>query len=125
MASRSYQTMRQIMRFFLSSKIHNAQVTHANVHYVGSITIDEELMEKAGLKAGEKVLVVSITTGARLNTYVITGERGSGIMGMNGGAAHRIKVGEEIIVMGFELAEEPVAPTIILVDDANRFVKYL
>jgi aspartate 1-decarboxylase len=117
--------MRQIMRFFLSSKIHNARVTHADVHYVGSITIDEELMEKAGLKAGEKVLVVSNSTGARLNTYVIAGERGSGIMGMNGGAALRIKEGEEIIVMGFELAEEPVAPTIILVDEANRFLKYL
>lgn len=70
-------------------------------------------------------MVVSITTGARLNTVVITGERGSVIMGMNGGAAHRMKVGEEILVMGFELAEEPVAPTIILVDDANRFVKSL
>jgi aspartate 1-decarboxylase len=114
-----------MMRFFLSSKIHNARVTHADVHYVGSITIDEELMQKAGLMAGEKVLVVSNTTGERLNTYVIPGERGSGIIGMNGGAAHRIQVGEEIIIMGFELSDEPLDPKIVLVDDANRFVRYL
>jgi aspartate 1-decarboxylase len=113
------------MRFFLRSKIHNARVTHADVHYVGSITIDEELMEKAGLMAGEKVLVVSNTTGARLNTYVIPGERDSGVIGMNGGAAHRIKAGEIIIIMGFELSFEPLEPKIILVDDGNRFVRYL
>jgi aspartate 1-decarboxylase len=113
------------MRFFLSSKIHNARVTHADVHYVGSITIDEELIEKVGLLAGEKVLVVSNTTGARLNTYVIPGERGSGIIGMNGGAAHRIKPGEEVIIMGFELANAPVDPKIILVDDANQFLQFL
>ncbi|HEY69579.1 MAG TPA: aspartate 1-decarboxylase [Anaerolineae bacterium] len=113
------------MRFFLCSKIHNARVTHADVHYVGSITIDEALMEKAGLMTGEKVLVVSNTTGARLNTYVIPGEKGSGMIGMNGGAAHRIKAGEEIIIMGFELADEPLDPKIVLVDEANRFLRYL
>jgi aspartate 1-decarboxylase len=117
--------VRPSMRFFLSSKIHNARVTHADVHYVGSITIDEELIEKAGLMVGEKVLVVSNSTGARLNTYIIPGERGSGIIAMNGGAAHRIKVGEEIIVMGFELADEPPDPQVILVDDTNRFVQFL
>lgn len=109
----------------LRSKIHKAVVSQANVDYVGSITIDQELIEKAGLWVGEKVLVVSNTSGARLETYVIAGERGSGQIYMNGAAAHLIKAGEEIIIMGFELAGEPIKPTIILVDAQNRFVRFL
>jgi aspartate 1-decarboxylase len=113
------------MRFVLSSKIHNAVVTEANLAYIGSITIDEELIDKVGLWAGEKVLVVSNTSGARLETYVIVGERGSGTITMNGAAAHRIKAGEEIIIMGFQLSDKPIAPKIILVDAKNRFVRFL
>jgi len=111
------------MRWVLRSKIHNATVTEANVQYVGSITIDGDLVEKAGLWPGEKVLVVSNATGARLETYVIVGERGSGKICMNGAAALTIKAGEQIIIMGFELAAEPVTPKIILVDKNNRYVK--
>jgi len=84
-----------------------------------------ELAERVGIWAGEKVLVVSNTSGARLETYVIAGERGSGVMCMNGAAAHVIGAGEEIIVMGFELVEQPILPRIILVDRANRFVRDL
>jgi len=113
--------MRQIIR----SKIHKAFVTDANLDYIGSITIDEELIEKAGFWPGEKVLVVSNTTGARLETYLIVGERGGGNICMNGGAAHVIKPGEEIIVMAFEITDEPIKPTFILVDKNNKFVKYL
>jgi len=113
------------MRWFLRSKIHKARVTEANVDYIGSITIDEELIEKAGLLPGEKVLVVSNTSGERLETYVIAGERGSGMICMNGAAAHVIKKGEEIIIMGFELSDNPVEAKNILVDENNRFVKYL
>lgn len=113
------------MRWFLRSKIHKAKVTEANVDYIGSITIDEELIEKAGLLPGEKVLVVSNTTGERLETYVIPGERGSGMICMNGAAAHVIKRGEEIIIMGFELSDKPVQSKNILVDEKNRFVRYL
>ncbi|HSW40117.1 MAG TPA: aspartate 1-decarboxylase [Acidobacteriota bacterium] len=113
------------MRWVLRSKIHKAVVTEADVDYVGSITIDASLMEKAGFIPGEKVLVVSNTTGERLETYVIEGERGSGEICMNGAAAHVIKRGEEIIVMGFELSDRPVAPTIILVDRSNQFLKKL
>lgn len=113
------------MRWVLRSKIHNATVTEANVHYIGSITIDPELMERVGLWAGERVLVVSNTTGARVETYVITGERGSGYIAMNGAAAHSIKAGEQIIIMGFELTAEPISPKIILVDTHNRFDRYL
>jgi aspartate 1-decarboxylase len=113
------------MRVIARSKIHKATVTDANVEYVGSITIDEDLVEKAGLWPGEKVLVVSNTTGERLETYVILGERGSGQIVMNGGAAHKIKKGEEVIIIAFEFTEQPVQPRFILVDKQNKFVRYL
>ena len=113
------------MRFILRSKIHKATVTEANLNYVGSITIDEDLVDKVGFWLGEKVLVVSNTSGARLETYVIAGERGSGIICMNGATAHIIKRGEEIIVMGFELADQPIKATNILVDKNNKFIKFL
>lgn len=113
------------MRFVLRSKIHRAIVTGTNLEYVGSITIDEVLIEKAGFWPGEKVLVVSNTSGVRLETYVIVGKRGSGIICMNGAAAHLIKKGEEIIVMGFELTDKPIKPKNVLVDKNNKFVRYL
>jgi aspartate 1-decarboxylase len=113
------------MRWVLRSKIHKAIVTEANLDYIGSITIDAGLMEKVGLWPGERVLVTSNTSGARLETYTITGERGSGIICMNGAAAHLIKKGEEIIIMGFELAANPIKPSVILVDKKNKFVKIL
>ncbi len=113
------------MRWLMRSKIHNATVTEANLAYVGSITIDAALLGRAGLWPGEKVLVVSNTSGARLETYVIEGEAGSGAICVNGAAAHMIGVGEEIIVMGFELAETPIRPSVILVDRQNRYVRDL
>lgn len=113
------------MRWVMRSKIHKATVRQADVNYVGSITIDEELMERVGLWSHEKVLVVSNTSGARLETYVIPGERGSGVINMNGAAAHLIKAGEEIIIIGFELTDKPVAARQILVDGDNRYVRDL
>lgn len=115
----------QIMRQVLRSKIHKATVTDANIEYIGSISIDEDLIEKAGLWIGEKVQVVSNTSGARLETYVMLGERGSGDIILNGAAAHLIKQGEEIIIFGWELTDQPVTPTKILVDQNNRFVRFL
>lgn len=109
----------------LRSKIHKAKVTEANISYVGSITIDEDLLDKVGLWRGEKVLVTSNTSGARLETYVLPGGRGSGVVCMNGAAAHLIKTGEEIIVMGFELTDKPINPKAILVNDKNEFLKSL
>ncbi|MBI4310970.1 MAG: aspartate 1-decarboxylase [Chloroflexi bacterium] len=100
-------------------------VTEANLDYVGSITIDQDLIEMAGFWPGEKVQVVSNTSGARLETYVIVGERGSGVICMNGAAAHLIKAGEEVIIMGFELADQPIKARIVLVDGRNRFTRYL
>lgn len=113
------------MRWVMRSKIHKATVTQADLNYVGSITIDEDLMDMVGLWPGEKVLVVSNTSGARLETYTIKGERGSGDICMNGAAAHLIKAGEELIIMGFELTNRPIEPKVILVDENNRFERYL
>jgi aspartate 1-decarboxylase len=113
------------MRIFLRSKIHNATVTEANLHYVGSVTIDEELMQKADLAEWEKVLVVDNSNGERLETYVIKGERGSGVIAINGAAAHRIHRGDSVIIMGFEVTEKPAPPVCVLVDGKNRFVKFL
>ena len=113
------------MRWLLRSKIHKGTVTDANLDYVGSITIDEDLMEKAGFWPREKVLVVSNTTGARLETYVISGKKNSGVICMNGASSHLIKEGEEIIVMGFELSENPIKAKNVLVDKNNRFVKFI
>jgi aspartate 1-decarboxylase len=113
------------MRWVLRSKIHKATVTEANLSYVGSITIDEDLVERAGLIEGERVLITSNTSGSRLETYVILGERGSGTICMNGAAAHLVKAGEEIIIMGFELSESPIIPNVILVDEQNKFVRQL
>jgi aspartate 1-decarboxylase len=113
------------MRWLMRSKIHNATVTEANLSYIGSITIDSDLLDKVGLWAGERVLVVSNTSGARLETYVIAGGRGSGAICMNGAAAHLIAEGEQIIIMGFELSDRPLAPRAALVDGKNHFVRYL
>jgi aspartate 1-decarboxylase len=109
----------------LRSKIHKAKVTEANVNYIGSITIDEELLEKAGIWPGEKVLVTSNTSGTRVETYVIAAKKGSRIICMNGAAAHLIKRNEEIIIMGFELTGKPIKSKIVLVDDKNNFIKFL
>lgn len=114
------------MREVLSSKIHKATVTEADVSYIGSITIDPELMEKVDLWPGQKVLVVSNTSGARLETYTIKGQPGSGQICINGAAAHLIKRGEEVIIIGFSLSDRPILePKQILVDEHNHFVKYL
>jgi len=113
------------MRWVLRSKIHKATVTEADLDYIGSITIDEDLIEKSGFWPGEKVLVVSNTSGARLETYIIAGDRDSGTICMNGAAAHLIKVGEEIIIIGFELTEKLIKSKKILVDKNNKFVRFL
>jgi aspartate 1-decarboxylase len=110
------------MRWVLRSKLHKAHVTEANPDYIGSITIDQDLIEYVGLWAGERVLVVSSTSGERLETYVIAGERGSGQICMNGPAALRVSVGEEIIVMGFELTDEPIKARIALIGPENKII---
>lgn len=113
------------MRWVMRSKLHNGTVTDANVAYVGSIEIDEDLVDAVGLWVGEKVLVVSNTSGARLETYVIAGRRGTGVISMNGAAAKLIGTGEQVIVMGFELSAQPVKPKVVLLDEKNRIERWL
>lgn len=113
------------MRWFLSSKIHKATVTEADLEYIGSITIDEDLLKAVDLRPGEKVTVVSNTSGSRLDTYVIAGEPGSGVLCMNGAAAHLIKKGEEVIIMGYQLAEDTIEAKAVLVDSHNKIVSTL
>ena len=108
----------------LKSKIHRVKITEANLHYIGSITIDEDLMEAANIIENEKVQVVDIDNGERLETYVIKGTRGSGMICMNGPAARRISVGDTVIIisycaMEFEQAKK-YKPTIIFPKEDNR-----
>jgi len=111
------------MQILLKSKIHRATVTEANVNYTGSITIDRSLMDKVGIVEYEKVLVVDNTNANRLETYVIEGKKDSGIICMNGAAAHLIKKGDSITIMAFELSDKAASPKKILVDEKNRFAK--
>ena len=113
------------MRFFLRSKLHKARVTEANLEYVGSVTIDRDLMEAADLAEHEKVLIVDNTNGARLETYVIPGPRGSGVICINGAAAHLVSEGDEVIIMAFELAHRAPTPTVVLLDAHNRVARVL
>lgn len=113
------------MRIYLRSKIHKATVTGADINYIGSVTLDQALMERAGIAEWEKVLIVDNTNGARLETYAIAGEPNSGIVQINGGAAHLVKTGDEVILLTFEVTDQYRPPTQILVDAKNRFVRYL
>ena len=108
--------MRQVLR----SKIHRATVTEANPDYVGSITIDQELMESVGLWPGEKVLVASVDTGQRLETYTLKGDSGSGVICLNGAAAKLIKKGEIVIIIGFEITDKPVMSKTVIVNSDNK-----
>ncbi|NEO36428.1 MAG: aspartate 1-decarboxylase [Moorea sp. SIOASIH] len=113
------------MRIMLKSKIHRAQVTEANVNYVGSITVDRTLMEKADLLPGEKVLVVDNTNGNRLETYVLEGEADSGVICMNGGSARLVSPGDLITLLAFDVTDEIKPPKKILVDENNKFLQYV
>lgn len=108
----------------LKSKIHRAKITQSDLNYIGSIAIDEDLMEAANLVENEKVSIYNITNGERLDTYVIKGERGSGIISMNGAAARKAAVGDYVIIVSyagidFEEAKN-FKPTIVFPDDNNR-----
>ncbi len=113
-----------MLRTMLKSKIHRATVTQADLHYVGSLTVDADLMEAADLLEGEQVTVVDVDNGARLITYVITGEPGSGIIDINGAAAHLIHPGDLVIVIAYGVVEDAEArtyqPRVVFVDAENR-----
>jgi aspartate 1-decarboxylase len=109
----------------MHAKIHKATVTCANLNYVGSVTIDKDLLDATGMHVGEKVLIVDNTNGARIETYIIEGKPGTGAIEINGAAAHLINQGDEVIIIAFALSDEPVQPKAILVDSDNKFVRYL
>jgi aspartate 1-decarboxylase len=116
-----------MMRIMMKSKIHRATVTQADLDYVGSVTLDSALMEAADLLEGEQVAIVDITNGARIETYVIPGERGSGVIGINGAAAHLVHPGDLVILISYAVVTDPEAralkPRIVHVDSHNRIVK--
>jgi aspartate 1-decarboxylase len=116
-----------VMRIMMKSKIHRATVTQADLDYVGSVTLDVALMEAAGLLDGEQVAIVDITNGARIETYVISGPRASGVIGINGAAAHLVHPNDLVIIMSYGLMDDAEAralkPTIVHVDGRNRIVK--
>ena len=114
-------------RTMLKSKIHRATVTQANLHYVGSVTVDRELMDAADLLPGEQVAIVDVTNGARLETYVIPGERGTGILGINGAAAHLVHPGDLVILISYAQMDDATArtyrPRVVHVDTRNRVIE--
>ena len=116
-----------MMRIMMKSKIHRATVTQADLDYVGSVTLDSALMEAADLLEGEQVAIVDITNGARIETYVIPGERGSGVIGINGAAAHLVHPGDLVIIMSYAVVSDAEAralkPLVVHVDEKNRIVK--
>jgi aspartate 1-decarboxylase len=115
-----------MLRTMMKSKIHRATVTQADLHYVGSVTVDEDLLDAADLLAGELVHIVDVTNGARLETYTIAGERGSGVIGINGAAARLVHPGDVVILIGYGQMDTAEAkafqPSVVFVDAGNRIL---
>jgi aspartate 1-decarboxylase len=116
-----------MLRPMLVAKIHRATVTSSDLHYVGSITVDADLLDAADLLPGQQVDVVDVTNGSRLTTYVIPGERGSGILCINGAAAHLVDPGDIVILIAYGMLADGIAhtyiPRVVFVDERNRIVK--
>ena len=121
--------MMEITREMAIGKIHRAVVTGADLHYVGSITVDEDLLDAANIVPGQKVDIVDVNNGERLSTYTIAGERGSGTIQLNGAAAHKVTVGDLVIIMAYAQVPESlvrrVKPSVVFVDGSNRILRAL
>ncbi len=113
------------MRNVLRSKIHRAYITDANPDYVGSVIIDRELMEKVDLWEYEKVMICDVTNGNRWETYALPGERGSGTVSVQGAGAKLCQIDDCVIILSFEVSDEPIKPKMILVNRENEFVEYI
>jgi aspartate 1-decarboxylase len=115
-----------MLRQMLTSKIHRATVTQADLHYVGSVTVDEDLLDAADVYEGEKVAIVDVTNGARIETYTIAGPRGSGVIGINGAAARLIHPGDLVILIAYGLMDDAEAknrkPKVVFVDADNKVI---
>ncbi|MBC2162986.1 aspartate 1-decarboxylase [Listeria booriae] len=118
-----------MLRTMMNGKIHRATVTEANLQYVGSITIDEAILEAVDMLPNEKVQIVNNNNGARLETYIIPGKRGSGIICLNGAAARLTQVGDTVIIMSYGMFTKEEAavhePKIVVLDEANGIAQYL
>ena len=115
-----------MLRTMMKSKIHRATVTQADLHYVGSVTVDQDLLDAANLLPGELVHIVDIDNGARLETYTISGERGSGVIGINGAAARLVPPGDRVILIAYAQMKDAEAreyqPHVVFVDSENRVI---
>ncbi|MBC9227278.1 MULTISPECIES: aspartate 1-decarboxylase [Aeromicrobium] len=115
-----------MLRTMMKSKIHRATVTQADLHYVGSVTVDEDLLDASDILPGELVHIVDVTNGARLETYTIAGPRGSGIIGINGAAAHLVHPDDIVILIAYAQVDDAEArelqPSVVFVDADNRIV---
>ena len=111
----------------LKGKLHRATVTQAELNYVGSVTIDEDLLSQAGILPGEKVQIVNVNNGARLETYTISGEAGSGVVCLNGAAARLVQVGDKVIIIAYAQMEDQEAktfkPNVLVLDENNRVIR--
>lgn len=116
-----------MLRSYLISKIHRATVTETDLNYVGSITIDTKLLEATGMQLNEEVWIYNINNGNRFSTYIIPGEYGSGIIGVNGAAAHMVTKNDKVIIVNYAMLNEKEAenhqPTVIIVDDNNKEIE--
>src|SRR5690242_13649174 len=126
-ARRHPEELVPVMRIMMKSKIHRATVTQADLDYVGSVTIDADLLDAAELLEGEQVAIVDNTNGARIETYVIPGPRGTGVIGINGAAAHLIHIGDLVILISYGVMDEATArayrPRVVHVDACNRVLE--
>jgi aspartate 1-decarboxylase len=115
-----------MLRTLFTAKIHRATITHADLHYVGSVTVDSDLLDAADILPGELVSIVDVTNGSRLETYTIAGERGSGVIGINGAAAHMVDIGDLVILIAYGQMTTDEArafvPKVVHVDSSNRIV---
>ncbi|QPK87294.1 aspartate 1-decarboxylase [Bacillus velezensis] len=116
-------------RTMMAGKLHRATVTEANLHYVGSITIDEDLLDAVGMLANEKVQIVNNNNGARLETYIIPGKRGSGVICLNGAAARLVQEGDKVIIISYQMMSDQEAkshqPKVAVLDDQNKIEQML
>jgi len=113
------------MKIMLKSKINHVKVTNKDLTYMGSIYIDEELLEKSNIKKYEKVEVINTTNGKRWETYAMPEKKGSGIISVRGGGARLCETGDTLIILAYELTDKEPVPKIILVDNNNKFIKYI
>ncbi|GAB6875312.1 aspartate 1-decarboxylase [Thermaerobacter litoralis] len=116
-----------MLRTFMRAKLHRGTITEANLHYVGSLTVDRDLLAAADILPGELVQVINVTTGARFETYVIPGPAGSGVLGANGGAARLVQPGDQVIVIAYAQLEPAEIPTfrgrVVILGEGNRILE--